>query len=302
MSTGNSKAFIYLALFVGMTTFGLAPIIVRYGTDYSALNIAASRTVLAALILLPFWWTYIQKQKKKGEAVSPLTKWEILAGISLGIHFICFIGSLYYTSIASAAVLISVHPILLIVIERWFMKVHFSRPVWIGVITAFSGSLLLGFSDQSAGETFSNPLLGNALAFLGAMVFVGYFLIGKKVRQGSSWIEYVFKVYTFAGITCAAIFLIVEGPGAIVFEEDLILVSLALALGPQIIGHGSLNYAVKYISPTILATLILAEPLLSSVLGYTLFDEIPAELSMVAMAIILIGIALTWKKNKEEEA
>ena len=302
MSSEYSKVHVYLALIIGMITFGFAPIIVRYGTDYSALNIAATRTCLAALLLLPFWWMHISKMKKKGEPVSRLTKWEVLAGVSLGVHFICFIGSLYYTSIASAAVLISVHPILLIIVERWFFKIHFSRTIWLGVITAFVGSLLLGFTDQSAGDSFSNPLLGNALAFLGAMVFVGYFLIGKKVRQGSSWIEYVFKVYSFAAITCTVVFLAVEGPSGIVFGEDLIFVSLALALGPQIVGHGSLNYAVKYISPTILATLILAEPLFSSILGFTIFQELPAVPSIIAMVIIMCGIMLTWKKGKAAEA
>ena len=41
-------------------------------------------------------------------------------------------------------------------------------------------------------------------------------------------------------------------------------IGVALAVGPTIIGHGSMNYAVKYISPTIPATLILSEAVIAA--------------------------------------
>ena len=72
-----------------------------------------------------------------------------------------------------------------------------------------------------------------------------------------------------------------------------------MALGPQIMGHGSLNYAIKYISPTLLSTLILIEPLLASILALVIFKEWPESSSLVAMAIIIIGVSLTWKKTNK---
>lgn len=71
---------------------------------------------------------------------------------------------------------------------------------------------------------------------------------------------------------------------------------LCLAVGPSIIGHGSMNYAVRFISPTLLATLFLIEPLMASVLAYLLFGEVPSLFSVVAMSIVIVGIGLTWKR------
>ena len=73
-----------------------------------------------------------------------------------------------------------------------------------------------------------------------------------------------------------------------------------LAVGPQIAGHGSLNYAVKYISPTLLSTLILFEPAVSSFLAFFIFGEIPLVLTFVGMMTVLLGIVLTWTKSSSK--
>lgn len=78
----------------------------------------------------------------------------------------------------------------------------------------------------------------------------------------------------------------------------VLLVGLGLAIGPQIAGHGSLNYAVKYISPTLLSTLILFEPAVSSVMAYLFFGEVPLLLTFGGMVVVLIGIVLTWTKSE----
>ena len=80
-------------------------------------------------------------------------------------------------------------------------------------------------------------------------------------------------------------------------NPSLLWVGVALALGPQIIGHGSLNYVVKFVSPTLLSTLILFEPVLSSIVAFFLFGEVPLLWSLVGMGVIFLGILLTWSKK-----
>ncbi len=296
MSGEYPKAKVFLALLVGLGAFAFAPILVKLAADYSAFKVAAVRTVFAALILVP---VYISS-KRRGDEVTHVKgeqKWMALSGILLGLHFICWIASLYFTSVASASVLVTVHPILLILAERLLFRVRFASTVWTGVIIAFAGSVLLGYADSHAVSDFSNPALGNGLAVLAAAIFAIYFLIGQKVRRKHSWIGYVFPVYSWAAVTCILVMLLVDG-FSLPTEPELILIGLALAVGPQIMGHGSLNYAVKYVSPTILSTLILTEPLFASILAYFLFSELPARLSVTAMIIILIGVGLTWTKKK----
>jgi drug/metabolite transporter (DMT)-like permease len=60
-----------------------------------------------------------------------------------------------------------------------------------------------------------------------------------------------------------------------------------------------MNYAVKYISPTILSTLVLSEGVIAAVAAYFIFNELPPALSIFAMAVIITGVGLSWIKRKE---
>lgn len=303
MSESNSENFskikVYASLAFGITAIGFSPILVKIVTSESAFLVVAVRTVLAFIFLIPFYLSAKKNQPKK-----VVTKKEqalvILSGVLLGLHLICWVGSIYFTSIASASVLVTIHPIVLILIERFGFKLKFKPTVWAGVFVAFFGSMVLGYSDLNLEGTFSNPLLGNSLAVLAAIIFAGYFLIGNRVRQNRNWIEYVFPVYGYAALTAIIALFIVEG-FSIQISGLLLIVGLALAIGPQIAGHGALNYAVKYVSPTLLATLILFEPVASSFMGFIFFEEIPLPLSFVGMMIILCGIVLTWAKGKAKK-
>lgn len=296
MNHSYSKLKVYGILAVGLSTFGIAPVLVKFATDYSALLLVTIRTVGAFLMLIPIYLYQKKSKKYDVKAVGNESKWMALAGIALGLHFTLWTSSLFFTSVASASVLVTIHPIMLIIAERVLFKMKFASTVWIGVFIAFSGSVLLGYSDYSSESTFVNPVLGNAMAFAAAAIFAVYFLIGRKVRQNRSWLGYVFPVYGYAAATCVVILLVLEGIPTHI-EPVVLWVGIALAVGPQLMGHGSLNYAVKYVSPTLLSTLILTEPIFATILAFFIIGELPAVLSFIAIFITLAGVMLTWKKK-----
>lgn len=294
MTSDYPRVQVLAALAAGLTAIGFAPILVRFAPDTSPLVLVVYRTVFAALALLPFWLWIRSKEKREGKSGERL--WMVLSGACLGLHFTCWIASLYYTSVASASVLVTMHPIIMILVERLWFKREFARTTWMGVILAFGGSVLLGISDSQMEQSFADPLFGNFLAVSAAIIFVAYLLIGQRIRQKRAWIDYVFPVYFYAAVFCVVI--------AVSLGKDLLDISTVgvwagagLAIGPQILGHGSMNFAVKYISPTLLSVLVLSEPLLASVLAYLIFTEIPPITSILAMSIILVGVGMTWKRK-----
>lgn len=282
-------------LIAGMLTFGFAPILVRFATDVEPITLAALRTVFAALFLVPFWIKKRSSYKTlREDGAKPLLM--LAAGICLGLHFTLWIGSLHYTSVASASVLVTIHPVMLIVVESLIYKKKFRPLVWIGVFIAFFGSVLLGFADDTHAGQFPQALLGNALAFSAAVIFVIYFLIGRKIRQHTEWIDYVFNVYLYAAIICVVLALIWSG-GFPTISGMAVIVGIALAIGPTIIGHGSMNYAVKYVTPTLLSTLILSEAVFAAIAAYFIFSETPSKLSIIAMVIIMTGVGISWTRR-----
>lgn len=282
-------------LFVGLITFGLAPILVRFATDIEPLALAGLRTGFAVICLFPFWFP---KRKSIPELQSKGLNNILLAsaGICLGLHFSFWIASLHYTSVASASILVTMHPVMLIVAERLIFKKSFRTIVWVGVILSFTGSVLLGVADESSLEVFPNALMGNVFAITAAVIFVFYFMLGRKIRQYTEWIDYVFYVYLYAFITCFVLTVFWAG-GIPTISGTALLIGLALAIGPTILGHGSMNYAVKYVSPTLLSTLVLSEAVFAAIAAYFIFSEVPSVFSIVAMVVIMAGVSMTWYRK-----
>lgn len=296
----TSKTYGLLA--IGLATFATAPIVVRLageGTDPIALTTV--RTVVAALVLLPIWWWHREGRASTPASAKHTWGWSFLAGLFLASHFALWVMSLGYTSVASASVLVTSHPVLLILIESALLGVVFQRLTWIGVFIAFTGSVLLAATDQSATATYSNPVFGNALAFTSSLMFVGYILISQKIRKHHTWLDYVTRVYLTTALVTLILFFVL-GKTEISLTPGVIMSGLILAFGAQLIGHGALNYAVKSISPTLLSTLILAEPVFATVLAMFIFAEVPSMIASVAMTLTMTGILVSWWGRRNDES
>ncbi|MCH8567791.1 MAG: DMT family transporter [Balneolales bacterium] len=280
-----------LLLAAGLSTFAFAPILVRYAGDTDPVFLAAIRTVTAFFILLPVWMVQRVDGRIKSWPLEENRK-AAAAGVFLALHFICWFASLTYTSVASASVLVTIHPVILIVVETVTRTGRYSAISWAGVAVAFSGSLVLGLTNTDPAPTFSNPLLGNSLAVLAAVFFVFYILLSRGLRVRADWLDFIFRVYAGTALGCViAIFVM----GSEWTREPIVWIcGILLAIGPQILGHGSINYAVKYVAPTLLSTLILVEPVFAILLAAALFTEIPNLQETLSMFVIMAGVGLCW--------
>ena len=73
---------------------------------------------------------------------------------------------------------------------------------------------------------------------------------------------------------------------------------LLLALVPQLIGHNGINYAMRYLEPTLVATTILLEPIGASLLAFLIFAEVPSSLTLVGAAVLLLGVVFTVRSTE----
>ena len=67
---------------------------------------------------------------------------------------------------------------------------------------------------------------------------------------------------------------------------------LALGIVPQLIGHSTLNWALRHLSASYVSMLTLAEPIGSSFLAYLILGERVASSTAAGGVLILIGIYL----------
>jgi len=79
------------------------------------------------------------------------------------------------------------------------------------------------------------------------------------------------------------------------YAPEVYLMALLLAVGPQLLGHSSVNYALGQLSAVFVTVVVLGEPIGSSLLALLLLGEIPPLLAIFGGAMILGGIVLAGR-------
>ena len=292
---------VYIALTLGVVSFAFSPILVRWADDAPGVAIAVWRTSLAVLLLLP-----LAGRVRLRDEVEAFT-WRDVglitgAGVFLGLHFITWIESLYHTTVASASVLVTTSPLFLVVLGYWLLDERLSRGAVGAIVVAVGGAAVIAIGDAQAVVAGPNPLWGNSLALGAALLVSVYLLIGRVVRQQTSWLAYVLPLYAVAAGT-TIIAALVQGVPLFGYWWGFYGLCALMAIGPQILGHGSFNYALQYFPAALVGLLALLEPVGSSILAYLLFGEQPAPLALSGMAVVLAAVAVVvWSERRERQA
>ena len=260
------------------------------------LGIAAYRLLFAALLLSPF------ALASGARTIKRFIEREWLqigaAGLCLAVHFATWISSLAYTSVASSVVLVSSHPLWVAVAAYLLLGERAARLTLLGIGLTIGGAATILWSDQSTGIG-SAPLLGNLLAIVGAISVAFYILLARSMRSAIGTLAYVWIIYSVAAV------LLVAGAAAAgslfsgLSAAGLAFV-LAMALGPQLIGHTAINYAARHVRPTMVSVAILGEPVLSAGFAWLLLGEVVGPLQLVGFAITLLGILCCALDNRSD--
>lgn len=287
----KSKFNPYIILILGVFTVSFAAILIKL-TTAPAPVIAFYRMALASIILFPVVMLRNRRELKK-----VLTKKYFISlfcgGFFLAAHFILWITSLDYTTVASSVVFVAMQPIFVTLGSYLIFKERISTSLIVGIVVAVVGSVIIGFSDLKVAGSF---LYGDLLALAGAVMIAGYVLIASKLRQKLSLLPYVFVIYSIS-VLFLYIFVLGQGYKLTGYSLSDYIIFLLLALGPNLIGHTSFNWALKYVSSPVVATSILGEPVGSTILAFFILNEIPPVGTLIGSIFILGGIYLAVRED-----
>lgn len=302
----RTRYLLPIAIIVAILAVSTASIFIRFAQMDGApsLVIAALRLTFATLLLAPL------ALSRHRDEIKRLTRTEWLlavsSGIFLAVHFATWISSLEFTSVASSVVFVSTGPLWVALLSPMLLKEHVSRTAIIGLGLALVGGTIIGLSDAcvwNAGlacpalaDILQGPAMwGNFLALAGAWTVTGYLIIGRKLRTGMSLIPYIFLVYGIAAIVLIMI-MFVSGNSPLGFAPQTYGWIFLLAAIPQLIGHSTYNWALKYLPAALVAVTTLGEPIGSAVLAYFILNETPTMAVLFGGAFILTGIYLASRK------
>jgi drug/metabolite transporter (DMT)-like permease len=299
----------YVAIFFAILAVSTAAIFIRLAQgSVPSLVIAAYRLTLASLILAPVALTRhrddLKRLKRKEIGLA------VLSGIFLALHFAAWITSLEYTTVASSVVLVTTSPLWVGLLSPLVLREPLKRPVLIGLMIALVGSIVVGLSDTcrwtGAGLTCptlasffqGRAFLGDLLALVGAFTAAGYLLIGRSLRTNMALVTYTFLVYGIAAmVLVAAVFAAGLQPWG--FPPSALLWLLALAIFPQLIGHSTFNWALRYLSAAFVSVTLLGEPIGSTILALIFLGEVPTLIKVIGAVLIFAGIVIASRVERE---
>ncbi len=266
----------------------------------SSLSIAAWRLVIATLVLTPLLLGNAGARAEVAGLTSAQVRFAVLSGFFLALHFATWIASLAYTSVASSGALVASNPIWIALAAWFWFGEKLSPPLALGIAAALIGSALIFTADAGTTSAAAMPslaLLGNGLALTGSLAVCGYLLIGRKLRLSISLLPYIWLVYGAAAVSLALMAL-VSGAGLFDLSPTAWACVAGLALGPQLLAHSAFNWAVKHVSTTLIAVIILGEPIGSALWAWLLLGESFSPLQLAGFVVLLSGIFLASRAGR----
>jgi drug/metabolite transporter (DMT)-like permease len=282
-----SSLRIYLLLAVALLAVSTASIFARFIPDLSPVIIGFWRMFIASAIL----WSF-SSARPQGKLSRKNRTFTLISGVFLGLHFAFFFGAVKYTSIANATLLSATAPVFTVLFELIVLRRKINYMITLGLVLAIVGALIVSGVPSPSG---SGDFTGRILAILAGASIAVVYLFSEHIRRTSQTLPYTRLIYTGAGLTLAILAFTLGLPLSPISTTNFIFL-IMLGLIPTIIGHSSLYYAVKFTSPTIIASVPIGEPVVASIFAWFIFNEALSALTILGGFIILVGLVLISRK------
>lgn len=289
-----TQLWILVALSTVSWSFG--PICIRFALqhDVPPALISSGRMIVGALFFTPYVWL---KYAADIRAMPARSRWlAIFAGAMFGFNITLNAASLEHISVIIGQALIATIPIWVAIQEVVILKVKLKGSVWLGVFVALLGAILISWATSGEAPPLAggNPSLGILMALVSACSASLYIIIGRKVRGTVSFVPYIWLVYTSGAVTTL---LIIASSRTSVFgyEWQGYFWVLLLAVLAQIIGHGVLNFVLRYLSPTTLTVTAQTVPALSVLWALLILSETPTTTQVGGSIVLIIGVGIVLR-------
>ena len=282
---------VFLILFLAMISVSTSPIIARLLVDIPAVTVSFWRMFIGGILL----WLISALPMFRQEPLSNRNRIKTqFSGFLLGLHFYFFFSAVKMTTIANATFLGTIAPLFTILIEIFWFKRKISKNIIVTLFIILLASAIIVLDNFNFSNNYT---LGNIYAVICSLLLGIGFIISEDVRQTESTISFSRTLYISAASTLFILSLIINESvfSGVIFNFKNILGLLILGVVPTLFGHNSLYYAVKYISPSIIASVPLGEPIIASVLAFFIFKE--SITSMIIISGLIIILCLLYLIN-----
>ena len=243
--------------------------------------------VAAALLITKEWrdWKHLTLRD---------SSFAIAAGVALALHFWAWNASIHLTTIAASVTLVNLQPVFIVAISSFFLRERPSRNQLIGIAVAIAGAMIIAapaWRETQAGVR--GAALGNLLAISAAITAAIYYSIGRHLRHRYGLWSYVGLAYSACTVALVVMAVATHVPLAPQPARELGIFA-ALAIGPMLLGHTGMNWALKFLPAYVVNLVTLGEPVGATLLGALIpgIRQIPSVVTLIGGVVVLTGVMI----------
>lgn len=280
LNASERRGLLYVAIAVGM--FATSPVLIRLAYPVSSFEISFWRMAVAAPMVFVLSHMLRQPVQLPRQDIGRFA----IYGLVTALHFLFYIASLQFTTIAHSLALVYTAPIFIAIFSALFLGEPLARRKYAGIAIAIIGvAILSGFEPRLS----MRMLVGDMLALGSAVWFGLYSVIGRSQRDRYSLFTYAFAIYGLAAVWLA--------PAAVLsfkanYTPTALLGILLLGLLPAGIGHTLYNAALRRVHAAYANLIATQEVTGGIILGILVLGEVPSINSLVGAVVALAGIIM----------
>ncbi|AKG34710.1 DMT family transporter [Paenibacillus durus] len=294
MNTKKPPIPVSLLMLIGIVAISFSAIFIKWSQAPASIQ-GMYRLLFTSLLMFPFVRPY-----SGTISALRLKDWLLLiaSGFMLALHFLLWMGSLEYTSVASSTMIMALEPVFIMIGSYILYKERSAVSAIAGLGVAIIGVVFIGWGDIGLS---SDSLKGDLLSIFGTVAVAAHLLIGKKLVARMP--SYLYSLIVF--ISAGAVFALYNWTAGIAFfdyppREWGIFVLLAIV--PTVFGHILFNWLLQYTSATTVSMNILGEPVGACILAYLLLRERLSGLQWSGGLLVLGGLACYLYMGSRKEA
>lgn len=194
--------------------------------------------------------------------------------------------SLFYTSVASAAMIGNISPLWVSIAAWWLLREHLLPQFWLGLVLLF-----LGIAFIMGGNFFLHPRLGfgDLLAVGSSFFYAAYILITQWGRERLDSLTLVWVNGASACLWMLLVIIVLQQP-LTGFPQQTWIVFFAAAVFTQIIGYMAISYALGNLPASVVSPSLNLQPVVTIILAIPLLNEIPSAGQALGSLLTLGGV------------
>jgi drug/metabolite transporter (DMT)-like permease len=218
----------------------------------------------------------------------------LLAGIFFALDLAFWANGVLISGATNPTLLANTAPIWVGLGAMIIYKQELNRAFWFGLALALFGSaVVLGIDALRSFSLGTGSLLGLIAGFF----YGAYILVTEHGRRGLDSVSFFWISALVSTLTLLA-YALVAGLPLVGYSTRTYLSFLALGLLTQTISYLAINYALGYLSATVVSPTLLGQPVLTALLAGPLLGERVFLSQAAAGVAVLLGIYIVHRSRR----